>query len=216
MNSPSRRQGYTREARSWPPPRSCLLSSGADAPASFFRARFRHHDSDRVAFGRHRKPRYRGKIVRRDIEDLGPATRSARPRVHPGAAGHQDRLAVGHPCHVALGVAVHDLRERVNLLRIDVDLFDPKLTGGLAVDEADQPRARNAMQRTADAVGYYFALPGLHAGQLQRVWLAEHEQPDAISVDPGVIADRLDVGQDQLRLPALRVKPPQALRAIHL
>ena len=77
--------------------------------------------------------------------------------------------------------------------------------------EADEPRAGNAMQRSADVVGGDLAFAGLTLASCKRGRLAEHEQHQVIGIHPRVIADRLDVGEDQLRVLALRVESPQPL-----
>jgi phage replication-related protein YjqB (UPF0714/DUF867 family) len=58
------------------------------------------------------------------------------------------------------------------------------------------------MQRSADVVGDDLGLAGLDVCDLQRrgfALLSEHEQHELPGIHPRVIANRIDVGEDQLR-----------------
>ena len=144
-----------------------IFALAALASAAMWRRAYRDlffsfcdHDSDRIAFRRHREPRHRAKLVRRGIEHFCPARAASSPGEHLGAAGHQDGFAIRHPGHVAIGRALDDLREPIDLFRIDVDLLDPVLAGLFSMHEAHHPGAGNAMQRTANAVCCDFAFAG--------------------------------------------------------
>ena len=57
-------------------------------------------------------------------------------------------------------------------------------------------------------------LPNGDIGDSQRGWRAQHEQRHGVSVDPGVIANRLDVREQDLRIVSTGVEAPQALGLI--
>jgi hypothetical protein len=64
------------------------------------------------------------------------------------------------------------------------------------------------MERAPDAAGHHCRLAGADFRVLERCRLTEHEQRELIAIDPGVIADRLDVLQDDHRIRAVAIEAP--------
>jgi hypothetical protein len=155
---------------------------------------------------------------RAEIGDVEPVPPAKFPREQRVLVRHQQR-AVGHPRGVRLGCAGHRPRELGNLTHAKIERTDPenrRLSSGgrFALDEADRIRARNVLQRSADVSRDDLRLAARAIRDLQGRRLSEHEERDRLRVEPGVIADRLDVGQQHLGILAAQRELPQALRLI--